>query len=237
MKRFVEGIDRGQATLFPECLEDWICEDNPVRVIDAFVEGLDLAELNFCGVDPEATGRPSYHPSVMLNPYIYGYLNRVQSSRRLERESGRNVEVMWLTGRLVPDHKTIADFRKDNGPAIRRVCVQFVALCRQMGLLTKASVAIDGSKFKAVNNRDKNFTRAKMERRLAQIDQSVARYLSQLDTADLQEPSEVREAKTVRLKEKVARLKQEVQRLHGLKAQMLASPDQRTHPVKAALRR
>jgi transposase len=173
MKRFVEGIDRGQATLFPECLEDWVCEDNPVRIIDAFVEGLGLAELNFCGVDPEATGRPSYHPSALLKLYIYGYLNRVQSSRRLERESGRNVEVMWLTGRLVPDHKTIADFRKDNGPAIRKVCVQFVALCRQMGLLTTASVAIDGSKFKAVNNRDKNFSRAKMERRLAQIDQSV----------------------------------------------------------------
>ena len=195
MKRFVEGIDRGQSTLFPECLEDWICEDNPVRVIDAFVEGLDLAELKFCGVDPE-TGRPSYHPSVMLKLYIYGYLNRVQSSRRLERESGRNVEVMWLTGRLVPDHKTIADFRKDNGPAIRKVCAQFVAVCREIGLLTKARVAIDGSKFKAVNNRDKNFTCAKMERRLAQIEESVARYLSQLDTADLQEPSEALLAKT-----------------------------------------
>jgi transposase len=120
MKRFVEGMDRGQSTLFPECLEDWVCEDNPVRVIDAFVEELDLAELKFCGVDPEATGRPSYHPSALLKLYIYGYLNRVQSSRRLERESGRNVEVMWLTGRLVPDHKTIADFRKDNGPAIRK---------------------------------------------------------------------------------------------------------------------
>ena len=127
MKRFVEGTDRGQSTLFPECLEDWICEDNPVRVIDVFVEGLDLAELRFCGVDPEATGRPSYHPSVLLKLYIYGYLNRVQSSRRLEREACRNVEVMWLTGRLVPDHKTIADFRKDNGPAIRKVCAQFVA--------------------------------------------------------------------------------------------------------------
>ena len=186
MKRFVEGLDRGQSTLFPDCLEDWICEDNPVRVIDAFVEELDLAELKFCGVEPEATGRPAYHPSVMLKLYIYGYLNRVQSSARLERESGRKVEVMWLTGRLVPDHKTIADFRKDNGPAIRKVCVRFVALCRQMGLLTQASVAIDGSKFKAVNNRDKNFTRAKMERRLAQIDQSVVRYLSQLDSTDLQ---------------------------------------------------
>jgi transposase len=187
MKRFVEGMDRGQITLFPDCLEDWICEDNPVRVIDVFVDGLDLAELRFGGVEPEVTGRPSYHPSVLLKLYIYGYLNRVQSSRRLEREAGRNVEVMWLIGRLVPDHKTIADFRKDNGPAIRKVCAQFVALCREIGLLTKASVAIDGSKFKAVNNRDKNFTRAKMERRLAQIEESVARYLSQLDTADLQE--------------------------------------------------
>jgi transposase len=154
MKRFVEGTDRGQSTLFPECLEDWIHEDNPVRVIDVFVDELDLGELGFDRVDPEATGRPSYHPSVLLNLYIYGYLNRVQSSRRLEHEAGRNVEVMWLTGRLAPDHKTIADFRKDNGRAIRQVCARFVALCRTMGLLTQASVAIDGSKFKAVNNRD-----------------------------------------------------------------------------------
>src|SRR5262249_22331755 len=190
MKRFVEGTDRGQNTLFPECLEDWICEDNSVRAIDVFVDRLDLAELRFGGIDREATGRPSYHPSVLLKLYIYGYLNRVQSSRRLEREAGRNVEVMWLTGRVGPDHQTIADFRKDNGPAIRKVCAQFVALCREIGLLTTASVAIDGSKFKAVNNRDKNFTRAKMDRRLAQIEESVARYLSQLDTADLQEPSE-----------------------------------------------
>src|SRR6516164_2118613 len=162
MKRFVEGTARGQATLFPEYLEDWIGEDNPVRAIDAFVDKLGLAGLGFEGMAPEATGRPSYHPSVLLKLYIYGYLNRVQSSRRLEREAGRNVEVMWLTGRLVPDHKTIADFRKDNGAAIKQVCVQFVELCRRMGLLTKASVAIDGSKFKAVNNRDKNFTRGKV---------------------------------------------------------------------------
>ena len=179
MRRFIEGTDRGQNTLFPECLEDWIDESNPVQVIDVFVDELNLAELGFSGVEPEATGRPSYHPSVLLKLYIYGYLNRVQSSRRLEREAGRNVEVMWLTGRLVPDHKTIADFRKDNGLAIRKVCAQFVALCRTMGLLTEASVAIDGSKFKAVNNRDKNFTQAKMERRMAQIEQSVARYLQQ----------------------------------------------------------
>src|SRR5438445_5562101 len=196
MRRFVEGMDRGQNTLFPECLEDWIGEDNPVRVIDVFVDELDLGELGFSGVDPEATGRPSYHPSVLLKLYIYGYLNRVQSSRRLEREALRNVEVMWLTSRLAPDHKTIADFRKDNGRAIRQVCARFVTLCRSMGLLTESSVAIDGSKFKAVNNRDKNFTRAKMERRLAQIEESVARYLQQLDTADRQEPSAARQTKT-----------------------------------------
>ena len=142
MKRFVEGTDRGQSTLFPENLEDWIDEDNPVRVIDVFVEELELGELGFSGVEPEVTGRPSYHPSVLLKLYIYGYLNRVQSSRRLEREALRNVEVMWLVGRLAPDHKTIADFRKDNGRAIRQVCSQFVALCRAMGLLTEASVAI-----------------------------------------------------------------------------------------------
>jgi transposase len=163
MKRFVEGVDRGQSTLFPECVEDWISEDNPVRVIDVFVDALDLAEMAFEGVDPAATGRPAYHPSVLLKLYIYGYLNRVQSSRRLEREAGRNLEVMWLLGRLAPDHKTIADFRKDNGAAVRKVCARLVELCRDMGLLTTTSVAIDGSKFKAVNNRDKNFTRAKVE--------------------------------------------------------------------------
>ena len=203
MKRFVEGTDRGQSTLFPECLEDWIDENNPVQTIDVFVDELDLAGLGFDGVAPEVTGRPSYHPSVLLKLYIYGYLNRVQSSRRLEREALRNVELMWLLGRLAPDHKTIADFRKDNGCAIRQVCARFVELCRTVGLLTEASVAIDGSKFKAVNNRDRNFTRAKMERRMAQIEESVARYLQQLDTADRQEPSEVLKAKTSRLKEKI----------------------------------
>jgi len=226
MKRFVEGSDRGQSTLFPECVADWIGEDNPVRVIDVFVEELDLADLGFGGVNPEVTGRPSYHPAVLLKLYIYGYLNRVQSSRRLEREAGRNVEVMWLTGRLAPDHKTIADFRKDNGRAIRQVCARFVALCRAMGLLTQASVAIDGSKFKAVNNRDRNFTRAKMERRMAQIEESVARYLQQLDTADRQEPSEALKTKTSRLKEKIAKLKEQMQRLAKLRVRMLAAPDQ-----------
>jgi len=226
MKRFVEGTDREQGTLFPECLEDWIGEDNPVRVIDIFVDELDLGALGFGGVDPAATGRPSYHPSVLLKLYIYGYLNRVQSSRRLEHAAGRNVEVMWLTGRLAPDHKTIADFRKDSGRAIRRVCARFVALCRTMGLLTEASVAIDGSKFKAVNNRDKNFTRAKMERRMAQIEDSVARYLQQLDTADRQEPSEALKAKVDHLKDKIAKLKEQMQHLRSIEARMLATPDQ-----------
>ncbi len=225
MKRFVEGLDRGQATLFPECLDDWIDEDNPVRVIDAFVDALDLAEFGF-EVEPAETGRPAYHPAALLKLYIYGYLNRVQSSRRLEREAGRNVETMWLLGRLAPDHKTVADFRKDNGRAIRKVCARFVELCREMGLLAKASVAIDGSKFKAVNNRDRNFTRAKVERRRAQIEESVARYLSQLDTADRQEPSEVLAARTTRLKEKLAKLGEEMQRLTALEARMLAEPDQ-----------
>ena len=164
MKRFIEGEDRGQSTLFPERLDDWVGEDNAVGVIDVFVEELDLGGLGFGRVAPQATGRPGYHPSVLLKLYIYGYLNRVQSSRRLEREAGRNVEVMWLTGRLVPDHKTIADFRKDNGPAIRKVCARFIALCRRLDLLADACVAIDGAKFKAVNTRDKNFTRFKCSR-------------------------------------------------------------------------
>jgi len=187
MKGFVQGADRQQTTLLPECLDDWV-DERAILYARSMCSSMrwKLGDLGFDGVDPAATGRPAYHPSPMLKLYIYGYLNRVQSSRRLEREAGRNLEVMWLTGRLVPDHKTIADFRKDNGPAIKKVCAQFVALCRKMGLLAKASVAIDGSKFKAVNSRDNNFTKGKMERRLAQIEESVARYLSQLDTADRQ---------------------------------------------------
>jgi transposase len=218
-------VDRGQSTLFPDRLEDWIGDDNPVRVIDVFVDELDLGSLGFDRVAPQATGRPSYHPSVLLKLYIYGYLNRVQSSRRLEREAGRNVEVMWLTGRLVPDHKTIADFRKDNGPAIRKVCARFVTLCRQLGLLAKASVAIDGSKFKAVNNRDRNFTAAKMKRRMAQIEESVARYLHQLDSADRQEPSLAQSMRTTRLEEKIERLKEEMTRLKALEAKRQESED------------
>ena len=225
MKRFIEGVDRSQSALFPDRLEDWIGEDNPVRVVDVFVDELDLCSLGFGRVAPRATGRPSYHPSVLLKLYIYGYLNRVQSSRRLEREAGRNVEVMWLTGRLVPDHKTIADFRKDNGPAIRKVCARFVALCRRLELFADACVAIDGSKFKAVNSRDKNFTRAKMKRRMEQIEESVDRYLQHLDSADRQEPSLARTTKTDRLADKIATLKEEMQRLEELEIRMLGIPD------------
>jgi transposase len=227
MARFVEGMDRGQVTLLPECLEDWVDENNPVRAVDA----LDLVELGFDGAQPMATGRPGYKPAVLLKLYIYGYLNRVQSSRRLEREAGRNLEVMWLTGRLAPDHKTIADFREDNGPAIKKVCAQFVELCRKMGLLAKASVAIDGSKSKAVNSRDNNFTKRKLERRLKQIEESVARYMGQLDTADRQtaageDPSETVLLTKTRLKEKLVKLEDEVKRLKAIEKQVLTSPDQ-----------
>jgi len=240
MAAFVQGAARGQTALLPECLEDWVDESNPVRAVDVFVDALDLRELGFAGVDPAATGRPAYHPSVLLKLYIYGYLNRVHSSRRLECEAGRNLEVIWLLGRLAPDHKTIADFRKDNGPAIKKVCAQFVerrvgdapsARCRRMGLLAKASVAIDGSKFKAVNSRDNNFTKGKLERRLKQIEESVARYLSQIETADRQAAAGEDNLETVtltktRLEEKLAALEEEVKRLRSIEKQVLASPDQ-----------
>jgi len=226
MAGFVKGTDRGQMSLLPESLDDWVDESNPVRVIDAFVDALDLEELGFGRVEPAGVGRPGYNPSVHLKLYIYGYLYRVQSSRRLEREAVRNVEVMWLIERLAPDFKTIADFRKDNGPAIKKVCAQFVELCRRMGLLAKASVAIDGSKFKAVNNRDKNYTVAKVERRRKQLDESIARYLSQLDTADLQEPSETITLKKAHLKDKLDKLKSEMAKLAAIEKQMLATPDE-----------
>jgi transposase len=226
MRRFIEGADRDQSTLLPECLDDWVGESNPVRVVDAFVEALDLDGLGFEDIEPSATGRPGYHPAVLLKLYIYGYLNRIQSSRRLEREARRNLEVIWLLQRLSPDDKTIADFRRDNGLGIKKVCAKFVELCRRMGLLTKASVAIDGSKFKAVNTRDKNFTKGKVERRRQQLEESVSRYLAQLDTADLQEPSETLAAKTTHLKEKLTKLKSEMHKLEAYEEAMLASPDQ-----------
>ena len=224
MKRFIEGGDRSQTSLLPECLDDYVVEDNPVRVVDAFVEQLDLRSLGFEGMEPESTGRPSYHPSVLLKIYIYGYLNRVQSSRRLEREAQRNLELMWLTGRLAPDFKTIANFRKDNGPAIRKVCRQFIELCRGLGLFSQALVAIDGSKFKAVNNRDKNFTSAKMQRRMAMIEESISGYLTALDSADRAEP-EIAELKKGHLKEKIAGLREQMVKLKAIEQRLLASPD------------
>ena len=224
MARFVVGDERSQSTLFPERLDDYLGEDNPVRAIDIFVDELDLGKLGFGGVEPEATGRPAYHPATLLKIYVYGYLNRVQSSRRLERECQRNIELVWLTGRLMPDFKTIADFRKDNGDAIRKVCREFVILCRRLELFSAASDAIDGSKFKAVNTRDRNFTQAKMERRLAQIDESIARYLAQLDSADRQGEA-VPETKIKRLNEKIAALRQEIGRLNQLNSQMMETED------------
>lgn len=223
MKRFVEGESRSQSTLFPELLDDYVCEDNPVRVIDIFVDELDLGSLGFSGVEPQVTGRPSYHPSIMLKIYIYGYLNRIQSSRRLEREAQRNVEMMWLTSRLMPDFKTIADFRKNNGKAIRKVCREFIVLCRNLNLFAESLVAIDGSKFKAVNAREKNFTRAKMKKRLAQIEESIDKYFSQLDNADSHDTSESDSAS--QLQDKITKLKVEMNRLKKLEGKMLEHPD------------
>jgi transposase len=225
MGRFVEGDDRRQSLLLPASLDDYVTGDNPVRVVEAFVDELDLGALGFEGVQPASTGRPAYHPSTLLKIYLYGYLNRLQSSRRLEREAQRNIELIWLTGRLAPDFKTIANFRRDNGPAIRAVCGQFVELCRRLSLFTKAVIAIDGSKFKAVNNRDKNFTVAKVGKRMEQVDASIERYLAALDRADREE-SDVTEARTTRIKEKIAALRRQIQSLKEMEQQVQAAPDQ-----------
>jgi transposase len=224
MARYVEGVNRQQVTLLPECLEDYIAEDNTVRVVEAFVEELDLAALGFARAAPADTGRPAYHPAVMLKIFIYGYLNRIASSRRLERECQRNVELMWLTGRLAPDFKTIADFRRDSGPAIRKVCSRFIVLCRQLNLFTQAVVAIDGSKFKAVNSRDCNFTPGKIDRRIEQIEQSIQRYLESVETADRTQPVEA-EAKSKRLGEKIERLRERVRQLGRMKETLQAQAD------------
>jgi transposase len=199
MSGFIEGVDRDEVTLFPDRLEDWIDEDHLVRVVDLFVEQLDLAGLGFVRAAHARTGRPGYHPAVLLKLFIYGYLNRIPSSRRLEREAGHNVEVMWLLGRLVPDHKTIADFRRENGSPIRKTCAQFVEMCRRIGTLKGDCVAIDGSKFKAVNNRDKNFTKGKIASRLAHLEADVERYISEMVRIDRQETGEARLEKVTHL--------------------------------------
>jgi transposase len=222
MKRFIEGEDRTQGTLLPEHLEDYVAESNPVRVIDVFVDELDLGTLGFARVLPAKTGRPAYHPAVLLKLYIYGYLNRIQSSRRLEREAQRNVEMMWLTGRLTPDFKTIANFRKDNGKAIRNVCRQFIVLCQQLDLFSDAVVAIDGSKFKAVNSSDRNFTRAKLKRRMEEIEANISRYLAELDTADRHEPATA-QARSVRLNDKIAAMKSQMATLKEIEAKLDAT--------------
>jgi len=222
MKRFIEGANRGQSTMLPELLDDYVDEDNQVRVVDVFVDQLDLASLGFESVQPAATGRPAYHPSVLLKLYIYGYLNRIQSSRRLEREAQRNVELMWLTGRLKPDFKTIANFRKDNGKSIRNVCRQFVILCQQLDLFADAIVAIDGSKFKAVNSSDRNFTDAKLKRRMEEIESNISRYLDELDRADRQEPTAAK-PKRMRLEEKIAALKLQMASLKEIEAKLVAT--------------
>jgi transposase len=223
MVGFIEGEARTQATLFPERLDDYISEDNPIRVIDIFIDNLNLTKLGF-KTTPANTGRPAYHPNTLLKLYVYGYLNRVQSSRRLEREAGRNVELMWLVARLAPDFKTIADFRKNNTKAIRLVCREFVQVCRKLDLFTDAFVAIDGSKFKAVNNRDKNYTQAKLKRRLDDIDKNINRYLEQIASADRQDDLATKD-KTERLETKIAKLKEEIKQLNNIEIQLQATPD------------
>ena len=225
MGRFIEGEDRHQGVLLPEYLDDYVSDENPVRVIDVFVDELNLGALGFAGVVPEATGRPAYHPGLLLKMYVYGYINQIASSRRLEREAQRNVEMMWLAQRLAPDFKTIADFRKDNGPAIRAACRQFIALCRRLDLFAHAVAAIDGSRFKAVNTRDKNFTRASIQRRMEQVEASIERYMSALETADRHE-GELAETKAVRLKDKIASLREQMKDFKALEIQVHAAPDQ-----------
>ena len=224
MKRFVDGVDRSQGLLLPDRLEDYVHEDNPVRVVDAFVEALDLSALGFEAVNREAGGRPAYHPGALLKIYIYGYLNRIQSSRRLEREAQRNLELIWLTGQLVPDFNTIADFRKDNGGAITAVCSRFVALCRNMKFFSHAIVAIDSSKLKAVNSRDRNFTVGKIKGRRKQLEESVSRYLAELDRAD-RDPALLPEGRVPHLKDKLAKLHAQMEKLDSIEKELETSPD------------
>jgi transposase len=222
MGRFIEGCDRRQALLLPDCVDDYVDEESPVRVIDVFIDELDLLSLGFAG--SASTGRPGYHPATLLKLYLYGYLNQVQSSRRLEREAGRNVEMMWLTQKLAPDFKTIADFRRDNGEAIRATCRQFVLLCRRLGLIASGTVAVDGSRMKAVNTRDKNYTPGAIRRRMEQVDASIERYLGKLDTADRQE-DEVAEMRVTRITERIDALRQQMRELQAMEKLVETAPD------------
>ena len=222
MGRFIEGCDRREQLFLPACVDHYVGEDSPVRVVDVFVDELDLAALGFAGA--AATGRPGYHPAMLLKLYVYGYLNQVQSSRRLEREAGRNVELMWLTGKLAPDFKTIADFRRDHGAAIQRACRRFVMLCRQLGLIAGSMVAVDGSRFRAVNARDRNFTPVTIRRRMEQVDDSIERYLGMLDTADRQEGGAA-ERRTARLTTRLDELRRQMRELEAMEQALEATPD------------
>ena len=225
MAGFIKGVSRDQTTLFPVRLDDWIGEDHLSRVVDLFVDHLDLTTLGFQRHVAARTGRPGYHPAVLLKLFIYGYLNRIPSSRRLEGEAGRNVELMWLTGRLVPDHKTIADFRRQNGPAIRKTCAKFVELCRRIGVLKGEVVAVDGSKFKAVNNRDRNFTKGKIASRLAHLEAEVGRYIEEADRIDRQETGAARAERAAHLTGQYHRIRQEIERLTAMDTALVDAPD------------
>jgi transposase len=185
--RYINGVNRKQVTLFPEIIDEYVEANNPVRFIDAFVDSLDLKELSFSHAELEPTGRPPYHPADLLKLYIYGYLNRIRSSRCIEKECKRNVEVMWLLKKLSPDFKTIADFRKDNADAIKKVCKEFVFLCKHLDLFGGELVAIDGSKFRAVNSKKRNFNEAKLRKKLKEIDEKIDMYFEELEYNDLQE--------------------------------------------------
>lgn len=222
MGRFIEGCDRREQLFLPPCVDDYVAADSPVRIVDVFVDELDLVTLGFA--DAAATGRPGYHPATLLKLYIYGYLNQVQSSRRLEREAGRNVECMWLTGKLAPDFKTIADFRREHGVAIQAACRRFVLLCRQFGLVAGGTVAVDGSRLRGVNARDRNFTAVTIRRRMEQVDASIARYLGMLDTADRQD-GEAAEPRTARLTTRLDELRRQMRELEAMEQAVAASPD------------
>jgi len=224
MSRFIEEKARSQTTLFPEQLDDYISQDNPIRTIEAFVDGLDMRSMSFKRVEPSSTGRPGYRPSTLLKLYIYGYLNRIQSSRRLERETQRNVELMWLLGRLQPDFKTISDFRKDNGEAIQQSCREFVEICRKLDLFSQSMIAIDGSKFKAVNNRKKNDLQGSMKRRISRVKKHIEDYIQLLDAKDKNEPiSDERDVPELR--DKLESLQKHLEELKQREAAVKAQPD------------
>jgi transposase len=227
MSGFIVGTCRTQATLFPDRLDDFITEENEIRVIDMFIDGLVLSNLGFKTVSKD-TGRPAYHPSTMLKLFVYGYLNRIQSSRRLEREAGRNVELMWLLGRLAPDFKTIADFRKDNGKGIKNTCRAFIDVCRKLNMFTDVMVAIDGSKFKAVNSKENNYTPKKVQFHIARVEKHIDKYLKQLDDSDKEDEKVIDETP---LKDKIVWLKNRLCELKALEVEVNNHPDKQISTI------